>query len=279
MANDTHVTVDEEQPINIDAVTDQPINVQFEQDQSFTITVEEAGSGGGGEGRPGPYYTPIVDQNGIISWTNNGDLPNPAPVNIKGPKGDTGATGAQGPKGDTGSTGPAGSQGPKGDTGATGPQGPKGDTGETGATGPQGPKGDTGETGPQGPKGDPGEGAELVILKYGVSTWADFIAAYESNSIVYCRASSNSNPATGSQTRLAFMAYVSNETTPTNVEFQYYRSVNAHSDSQQGDQVYVYKLDKNAGWTVTVRSAFSKIVAGTGLTSSYSNGVLTISLA
>ena len=46
--------------------------------------------------------------------------------NLKGPKGDTGAQGAQGPTGATGATGP---QGPKGDTGATGPQGPKGDTG------------------------------------------------------------------------------------------------------------------------------------------------------
>ena len=49
--------------------------------------------------------------------------------NVIGPKGDTGATGAQGPKGDTGATG---AQGPKGDTGA---QGPKGDTGATGASG------------------------------------------------------------------------------------------------------------------------------------------------
>lgn len=48
----------------------------------------------------------------------------------------------------------AGLKGPKGDTGATGPQGSKGDTGPTG---PQGPKGDTGATGPQGPKGDPGD--------------------------------------------------------------------------------------------------------------------------
>lgn len=48
----------------------------------------------------------------------------------------------------------AGLKGPKGDTGATGPQGPKG---YTGATGPQGPKGDAGATGPQGPKGDPGD--------------------------------------------------------------------------------------------------------------------------
>ena len=78
---------------------------------------------------------------------------------------------------------------------------------------------------------------------------------------------------------MAFMAYVSNANNPTNVEFQYYRSVNAHSATQQGDQVYVYKLNKTNGWNVTVRSTFTKIVAGTGLKSSYSNGVLTISLA
>lgn len=118
----------------------------------------------------------------------------------------------------------------------------------------------------------------MSILKYGISTWSDFITAYTSNSIVYCRASSNSNPASGSQTRMAFMAYINNETNPTEVEFQYYRSVSSHSDSQQGDQVFVYKLNKTNGWSVITRNAFTKIVAGTGLKSSYSNGVLTISL-
>ena len=122
-------------------------------------------------------------------------------------------------------------------------------------------------------------GTEMTVLSYGNSTWQDFLDAYSTNTIVYCRASSNSNPASGSQTRMAFMAYVNNATNPTNVEFQYYRSVNQHSATQQGDQVYVYKLDKTAGWTVTVRESYTKIVAGTGLTSSYSNGVLTISLA
>ena len=117
------------------------------------------------------------------------------------------------------------------------------------------------------------------ILYYGKSTWNDFIDVYKTNSVIYCRASSNSNPATGSQTRMAFMAYVNNEANPTEVEFQYYRSVNTHSATQQGDQVYVYKLTNKGTWSVTVREAYTKIVAGEGLTTSYSNGTLTISLA
>lgn len=115
----------------------------------------------------------------------------------------------------------------------------------------------------------------MTILSYGHSTWQDFIDAYNSNTIVYCRASSNSNPATGNQTRMAFMAYV-NSTPPTNVEFQYYRSVSSHSASQQGDQVYIYKLDKTSGWSVTVREAMSKIAAGTNMSLSYSSGTITL---
>ena len=75
------------------------------------------------------------------------------------------------------------------------------------------------------------------------------------------------------------MAYVNNETNPTEIEFQYYRSVATHTATQLGDQVYVYKLNKTNGWSVTVREASPKIVAGTGISLSYSNGTLTISLA
>lgn len=119
----------------------------------------------------------------------------------------------------------------------------------------------------------------MFLAAYGKSTYDEVLDAYKNNRIVYCRAGTGSNPATGNQLRMAFLAYVNNETTPTEFEFQYYRSVATHSDSQQGDQVYIYKLNKNTGWSVLVRSAFTKIVAGTGLQSSYSNGVLTISLA
>ena len=116
----------------------------------------------------------------------------------------------------------------------------------------------------------------LFLASYGSSTYNEVLAAYQANKIVYCRASSNSNPATGNQLRMAFLAYVNNQTTPTEFEFQYYRSVNGHSDAQQGDQVYVYKLSQSSGWSVTVREAYTKIVAGTGLSSSYSSGTLTL---
>lgn len=44
----------------------------------------------------GITFTPSVSPEGVISWTNDGGLPNPSPVNIKGLKGDTGNTGATG---------------------------------------------------------------------------------------------------------------------------------------------------------------------------------------
>lgn len=39
------------------------------------------------QGLVGAHYTPYVDANGNLSWTNNGGLPNPATVNIKGAPG------------------------------------------------------------------------------------------------------------------------------------------------------------------------------------------------
>lgn len=117
----------------------------------------------------------------------------------------------------------------------------------------------------------------MYIASYGSSTYAQVLAAYQANKVVYCRASSNTDPATGDQKRLAFLAYVSDPTTPTEFEFQYYRSVATHSDSQQGDQVFVYKLNSSTGWSVTTREAYTKIATGTGLSKSYSNGTLTLS--
>ena len=43
------------------------------------------------KGNTGAVFTPSVDVNGNISWTNNGELENPATMNIRGPEGKRGA--------------------------------------------------------------------------------------------------------------------------------------------------------------------------------------------
>lgn len=42
----------------------------------------------GPNGANGVTFTPSVSAAGVLSWTNNGGLANPSPINIKGPKGD-----------------------------------------------------------------------------------------------------------------------------------------------------------------------------------------------
>lgn len=76
----------------------------------------KAGTNGkdGAPGVDGTTFTPSVSAAGDLSWTNDGGKANPAPVNLKGPQGETGPTG------------PQGETGPQGPTGATGPQGAPG---------------------------------------------------------------------------------------------------------------------------------------------------------
>lgn len=121
-------------------------------------------------------------------------------------------------------------------------------------------------------------GLPMVVLSYGNSTWSDFINAYNNNVIVYCRASNANDPSTGNQTRMAFLAYVNSDTAPTEVEFQYYRSVSSHSATTLNDEVFVYKLNKTSGWSVTKRYAsLRQIIAGTGMEVSYNNNQVTVS--
>lgn len=145
----------------------------------------------GPQGETGPHFTPSVSPEGVLSWTNNGDLENPAPVNIRGPQGEQGIQGE---------TGPQGIQGPQGEKGETGTgldikgtydtlealqaavtQPTQGDMYNVGTAAPytiymwdetnppgswvsqgqlQGAKGDTGDPGPQGPEGQQGPQGE-----------------------------------------------------------------------------------------------------------------------
>ena len=79
----------------------------------FTIPRGTPGSQGpkGDKGDTGPYFTPAVSSDGVISWTNNGGLDNPPSQDIRGP---------QGLKGDEGQPGQQGPEGPKGDPGNPG---------------------------------------------------------------------------------------------------------------------------------------------------------------
>ena len=48
------------------------------------------------QGANGAVFTPSVAADGTLSWTNDGGLDNPNAVNIRGPKGEPGANGADG---------------------------------------------------------------------------------------------------------------------------------------------------------------------------------------
>lgn len=54
---------------------------------------------GGSSGENGATFIPSVSDEGIISWTNDKNLPNPSPVNIKGPAGENGTAGQDGQDG------------------------------------------------------------------------------------------------------------------------------------------------------------------------------------
>ncbi len=148
------------------------------------------GFGAGDVGESGATFTPAVDSAGDLSWSNDKNLPNPATVNIRGPKGDPGAKGEAGAKGDPGEDGLTPVIGENGnwyigglDTGkpSQGVPGSGSGTGENGATflpsldeegnlswsndrglsnpatvNIKGPKGDQGEAGPQGEPGKDG---------------------------------------------------------------------------------------------------------------------------
>lgn len=65
----------------------------------------------GQQGPIGATFIPAVSDSGVLSWTNDKGLANPASVNIKGPKGDKGDPGEQGapgPAGEPGEQGPMG---------------------------------------------------------------------------------------------------------------------------------------------------------------------------
>lgn len=105
----------------------------------------------------GATFTPTVSSDGNLSWTNDKGLGNPATVNIKGEKGDTGATGQPGADGYSPSAKVEEVQGGVKLT-------IKDKQGETSAVVMNGEKGEPGPQGAPGPKGDTGAG--FVVKGY-----------------------------------------------------------------------------------------------------------------
>lgn len=125
----------------------------------------------GETGASGATFTPTVSSAGVISWTNDKDLPNPSPVSIKGPKGDTGDTG---PKGEDGAPGA------KGDKGDTGPQGPQGEKGADGTELPVFTGATQSAAGTAGKVPAPAAGDQEKYLK-GDGTWENIPTVYASD--------------------------------------------------------------------------------------------------
>lgn len=141
-----------------------PVNIKGPQgEQGLQGEQGEQGPQGniGPQGSVGPYFTPSVDKDGNLSWTNNGDLSNPNTVNIRGPQGIQGVQGVQGNQGDRGPVGPYfipsvstegilswANTGGLDNPDSINIQGPQGEPGPKGETGSQGEMGPIGATGP-----------------------------------------------------------------------------------------------------------------------------------
>lgn len=135
---------------------------------------EAAKTGSGGAGS-----IDLRTADGYIQYSNDGGATWEnliALSELKGEKGDTGATGPQGKPGERGPQGETGPQGPQGSTGPQGPAGPEGPEGPKGATGPAGPDGAPGKDGSPGKDGAPGaDGTTFTpsVSAAGVLSWTN----------------------------------------------------------------------------------------------------------
>lgn len=112
---------------------------------------EAAKTGSGGSGS-----IDLRTADGYIQYSNDGGETWEnliALADLKGEKGDTGATG---PQGEPGARGPQGETGPQGPQGETGPAGPQGKTGPAGTDGAPGKDGSPGKDGTDGAPGQDG---------------------------------------------------------------------------------------------------------------------------
>lgn len=146
-----------------------PQGAQGPQGEQGTQGAQGPQGPAGSQGPRGYHFTPSVDADGNLSWSNDGNLQNPATVNVRGPQGPQGAAG------EDGADGADGAPGAKGDAGAVfipavDSAGNLSWTNDGGLDnpdpvnirGPQGPQGQQGAQGPQGAQGEPGSGLDIL---------------------------------------------------------------------------------------------------------------------
>ena len=128
-------------------------------------------------GLRGPYYIPHLSADGVLSWTNTGSLPNPAPVDISGPPGSS--VELRGPVTSVQDLPVTASSSELWLVGSASPydgwfyNGVQWENAGQIAVGPAGPQGEPGPAGPAGPQGEPGTG---LTISGTVATVADLPA-------------------------------------------------------------------------------------------------------
>lgn len=135
-------------------------DLQTENRDSLVSAINEVAGrnpGESGQGENGATFTPAVSEDGVLSWTNDRGLENPAPVKILGPAGPKGNPGKDGNDGAAGKDGVSATHSWNGTvltvTSASG-------TSSADLKGEKGEKGDKGDEGIQGARGEPGEKGE-----------------------------------------------------------------------------------------------------------------------
>ena len=81
------------------------VNIRGPQGPAGSAGVDGADGADGTNGADGATFTPSVSEAGLLSWTNDKGLANPAAVNIRGPQGPAGSAGADGADGADGANG------------------------------------------------------------------------------------------------------------------------------------------------------------------------------
>ncbi len=110
------VEILDQQAVNIDITNESLSNIEINDEDISTVDVTDdlltkvEINTEIIPGLKGATFIPDVSSNGIISWTNDNNLPNPEPKCIMGPAGPQGPEGPPGPAG--GPPGPPGPQGP-----------------------------------------------------------------------------------------------------------------------------------------------------------------------